>query len=60
MSSQNDVSPSSPRDAVYIQDGLRVEHADGSYTVTHAGGISVRHRADGNIEGKLLSSNMPT
>ncbi|RIJ85172.1 hypothetical protein RSP822_17190 [Ralstonia solanacearum] len=53
MSSQNDVSPSNPRDAVHIQEGVRVEHADGSYTVTHAGGISVSHRADGNIEGKL-------
>lgn len=47
--------PSTPNrcDVVYIQDGVRIEHDDGGYTVTNRDGIAVSCGPDGSIEGKL-------
>jgi len=46
-------STSSRRDVVYIQDGVRIEHDDGGYSVTNPNGIAVSCGPDGSIEGKL-------
>ncbi|AEG71775.1 hypothetical protein [Ralstonia solanacearum] len=53
MSEPRNTSPSHPGDAVYVPNGLRIDHPDGGYTVTNPGGVSLDYQADGSIEGEL-------
>lgn len=53
MSHEDKPSTSNLRDVVHIQDGVRIEHDDGGYTVTNPDGIAVSCGPDGSIDGRL-------
>ncbi|AXV99185.1 hypothetical protein DOT66_23515 [Ralstonia pseudosolanacearum] len=53
MSEQRNALPSRPRDAVYMPDGVRVDHPDGGYTVTNQSGVSIDYQSDGAIKGQM-------